>query len=316
MLCCCQLEILDNFIFEPVFHKRSQMQNWSMLFEPEVPYFLFYNRPSKLSSQSWPWTWSRWLRWVLQKTESALWSALSTRAKALTQSRHDDDHSKTHGGFSEPVLGSLYFYRNINLRKHSESFLQMKAYYSDHSNTAIIFISRQRLLQSFLKPGTPSPFPLTPEGVIHNTAPHWALCCNSADMTRWLTGWLQEAPLSSRKLCLPPLGLRGTVLKQSLFQLSAAKKAQTAGWGASPLHFPSVHLESKWNKCLLFKCLFSLITFYWEHSTCGVSLKMEMEEWNEGKLDLLNRLIYVQFYEINYFKFDFSTEETRRVPGR
>ena len=32
----------------------------------------------------------------------------------------------------------------------------MKAYYSDHSNTAIIFISRQRLLQSFLKPGTPS----------------------------------------------------------------------------------------------------------------------------------------------------------------
>lgn len=43
---------------------------------------------------------------------------------------------------------------------------------------------------------------------------------------------------------------------------------------------------------------------------------MEMEEWNEGKLDLLNRLIYVQFYEINYFKFDFSTEETRRVPGR
>lgn len=34
----------------------------------------------------------------------------------------------------------------------------MKAYYSNHSNTAIIFISRQRLLQSFLKPGPPSPF--------------------------------------------------------------------------------------------------------------------------------------------------------------
>lgn len=49
---------------------------------------------------------------------------------------------------------------------------------------------------------------------------------------------------------------------------------------------------------------------------CGVSLKMEMDDWNEGKFDLLNHLIYVQFYEINYFKFDFSTEETRRVPGR
>ena len=126
MLCCCQLEILDNFIFEPVFHKRSQMQNWSMLFEPEVPYFLFYNRPSKLSSQSWPWTWSRWLRWVLQKTESALWSALSTRAKALTQSRHDDDHSKTHGGFSEPVLGSLIFIEILIWENIQKAFYKWK----------------------------------------------------------------------------------------------------------------------------------------------------------------------------------------------
>ena len=47
-----------------------------------------------------------------------------------------------------------------------------------------------------------------------------------------------------------------------------------------------------------------------------VSLKIEMDDWNEGKFDLLNHLIYVQFYKINYFKFDFSTEETRRVPGR
>ena len=142
MLCFCQLEILDNFMFEPVFHKWRQMQNWSMLFEPEVPYFSINNRPSKLSSQSWAWTQSRWLRWALQKTDSDLWSALSTRAKALTQSRHYDDYSKTHVGPSEPVLVSIYFYRNINLRKHSASFLKMKAYHSNHSNTAIIFIPR------------------------------------------------------------------------------------------------------------------------------------------------------------------------------
>ena len=28
---------------------------------------------------------------------------------------------------------------------------------------------------------------------------------------------------------------------------------------------------------------------------------MEMDDWNEGKLDLLSHLIHVQFYEINYF---------------
>ena len=111
----------------------------------------------------------------------------------------------------------------------------------------------------FLEPWTPKSFPIDTWGCDSQHSPTLGTVLQfwrHALMAHWFT------PGSTSvfwKFCLSPLGLKGTVLKQPPFHLSSAKKAQTAGWGASPLHFPSMHLESNWCKCLLLFFFFFFI---------------------------------------------------------